>query len=106
VAIACTSCEIWLSILRPPAVISWSWLELVGTARKPPIHGYTGVRSQEVDLEVIAGLNEPQVFVGDAAGEAEMLHAYPIDHDAEPWELGAAIAAHAAGMACSRICQL
>jgi hypothetical protein len=43
----------------------------------------------------------PHVFESDEP-EAEMLHAYPIDDGAcEPWELSAAIAAHAAGMACS-----
>ena len=49
------------------------FLQLVGTAREPAIYGHACVRSQEINFQVIARPDEPQVFVGNAARKIELV---------------------------------
>ena len=49
------------------------FLQLVRAVREPAIDGHAGVGAEEIDFEIISGLDEPEILVRDRPGEVELV---------------------------------
>jgi len=49
------------------------FLELAGASSKPASHVHLRICAQQVNLQIISGLLEPEILIGDAAVEINLI---------------------------------